>query len=110
MTDIQRSILFLTSALAILLVALILRSTGKQADKVRPIEAKLAFNAESACEAAKTLAADFPERGTGTEESRTAADWIEAQMKGMRLDTDRQDFDIWIAGKRVTGQNVIGTL
>ena len=110
MTDIQRSILMVTSALAILLVALILRSTGKQADKVRPIEAKLAFNAESACEAAKKLAADFPERGTGTEESGAAADWIEAQMKGMRLDTDRQDFDMWIAGKRVTGQNVVGTL
>ena len=110
MTEIQRSILMVTSALAILLVALILRSTGKQAVKVRPVEAKLAFNAASACEKAKKLAADFPERGTGTEESRAAADWIESQMKRMHLDTDRQDFDMWIAGERVTGQNVIGTL
>jgi hypothetical protein len=110
MNDIQRSILFLTSALAVLLVALILRSTGKQVDKVRPIEAKFAFNAESACEAAKTLAADFPDRGTGTEGSRAAADWIESQMKGMRLDTEQQEFEVWIAGERVVGQNVIGTL
>jgi hypothetical protein len=110
MTDIQRSILFLTSALAILLVALILRSTGKQAEKVRPVEAELAFNAESACEAAKTLAADFPERGTGTEGSRASADWIETQMKGLRLRTERREFDAWIAGKPVTGQNVIGTI
>ena len=76
MTDIQRSVLMVTSALAILLVALILRATGKQVDKVRPVEAKLAFDAVLACSEAKTLAAEFPERGTGTPQSRSAADWI----------------------------------
>ncbi len=96
------------SALAILLVALILRSTDDQAEKARVVEAKLSFDSAAACETAKTLAADFPERGMGAAGSRAAADWIEARMKGMRLDTERREFDAWIAGERVTGQNVIG--
>lgn len=108
MTELQRSTLAIMTALAILLAALILKSTDDRAERVRVPEAELSFDSASACDMAKTLAADFPERAIGTDGSRAAADWIESRMKGMRLDTERREFDAWIAGKRVTGQNVIG--
>lgn len=108
MTDLQRSILAVCSALAILLVSLILRSADDQAEKVRVAEAKLRFRPSSAYRRAKTLAADFPERGMGTDGGRSAADWVESQMKSLRLQTERQEFTAWVAGKQVTGQNVIG--
>jgi len=108
MNDIQRSILAVSSALAIFLVALILRSADNQAESVRVAKAKLHFEAESACETAKTLATDFPERGMGTPEAAAAAAWIESQMATMGLETERQEFDAWLAGERVTGRNVIG--
>jgi len=108
MTDLQRSVLAISSALVVLMVALILRTTGSHAERVRPVEARLGFDPSSACEKAKHLAASFPERAMGTDGSRAAADWIESQMRGVGLQTERQEFEAWIAGERVKGMNVVG--
>lgn len=108
MTEIQRSILAVSSALAILLVALILRSAPGQAEKVPLAEAGLHFDAVSACQDAKMLAAGFPERGMGSDAAASAAGWIESRMERTGLEADQREFKAWIAGERVTGRNVVG--
>lgn len=108
MTDLQRSVLAISSALVILLVALIYRTADNQAEKVRVREETLVFDSASACEKAKLLAARFPQRAMGTDGGRVAADWIESQMSGAGLQTRQQEFTAWLAGERVTGRNVIG--
>ncbi len=109
MNDLQRSVLAISTALVFLLATLILRTTGSQAEKVRVPDAKLSFTPSFAYEATKKLATQFPERGMGTETSRAAAQWIQAEMKRLGLRTEQQEFEAWIAGKRVGGRNVIGT-
>lgn len=108
MNDLQRSILTIAVALVLLVCALILRSTDKHYDKVRVTERELRFEPSRACNKAQQLATRFPERGTGTEGSRAAADWLESEMEALGLQTEQQEFSVWIAGSHVTGQNVIG--
>ncbi len=108
MTDLQRSILAISSALVVLLIALILRSSGDHAEKVRPVVARLEFDPSRAAKKAKRLAAGFPERAMGTQGSREAADWIESQLARAGLKTERQEFEAWLAGGRVKGVNVVG--
>jgi hypothetical protein len=109
MTELQRSILAISIALAILLATLIVRSTGSQAEKVRVIEAKLLFDPSSACEEARRLATRYPRRAMGTDDGRAAAQWIESEMKRFGLRTQQQEFSAWVAGYRMEGQNVVGT-
>ena len=93
MTELQRSILAIASALVILLAALILRSTGDQAEKVPAVETELLFDHTSAYERACALATRFPERGMGTEGAKAAVEWIESEMEGLGLQTQRQTFE-----------------
>ncbi|UCD57190.1 MAG: Zn-dependent exopeptidase M28 [Candidatus Hydrogenedentota bacterium] len=109
MTDLQRSVLAIISALVVLLATLILRSSGNQAESVRVTEAELLFESSSACDTARSLATRFPERAMGTDDGKAAATWIESEMKRFGLRTARQQFSAWIAGERVEGQNIIGT-
>ncbi|GAB4353488.1 MAG: hypothetical protein Kow0099_37730 [Candidatus Abyssubacteria bacterium] len=109
MTELQRSVLAISSLLVLLLGALVLITTGDVAEKAPVVQSKLAFKSSFAYEKAVALATQFPERGMGTEGGVEAAQWIQAQMKKLRLRTEMQPFSAWIAGKRVNGQNVVGT-
>jgi hypothetical protein len=108
MTELQRSVLAISTALVLLLCVLIIKTTDRHGEKVRVAEKDLRFDASSACESAKQLATRFPERGTGTEGAGDAADWLESEMNALGLQAEQQEFEVWIAGKRVTGRNVIG--
>ena len=108
MNDLQRSILIISIALVALLCTLILRTTDNLGEKVPVPEEEFRFDSSNACKKAQQLATLFPDRGTGTEGSRAAAEWLEAEMKGLGLKTEQQEFDAWIAGEQVTGRNVIG--
>jgi len=108
MTELQRSILVISSALAILLAALILRSTGNQAEKARIAKTEPRIEFSSACDKARLLATRFPERATGTAGGQDAAKWIKREMRALGLETGEQRFDAWIAGEQVAGRNVIG--
>jgi hypothetical protein len=108
MTDLQRAIVALSSALVILMAALVVRSSGNQAERVRVVDTRLAFDASAACEKAKHLASRFPERGMGTPGSAEAAEWIAHEMERLKLQTEFQEFDAWWAGKQVKARNVIG--
>ncbi len=109
MTELQRSILAISIALAILLATLIVRSTGSQAEKVRVAEAKLLFNSSAAYKEAERLATRYPRRAMGTDDGRAAAQWIESEMRRFGLRTQQQEFSAWIGGHRMEGQNVVGT-
>lgn len=108
MTELQRSILVISSALAILLAALILRATGNQAEKARITKTEPRIEFSSAYEKARLLATRFPERATGATGGQDAAKWIEKEMSALGLQTGEQRFDAWIAGEQITGRNVIG--
>jgi len=108
MTDLQQSVVAITSALVILLATLILRTTGSQAERVHVAETELRFNASLACDKARSLATRFPERGMGADGGEAASEWIAAEMEKVGLQTERQKFSAWIAGERIEGQNVIG--
>jgi len=108
MTDLQRSVLAITTALIVLLAVFILRTTGNQAERVRPVEAQLRFDPSFASDEARSLATRFPERAMGTEDAKAAAEWIASEMKRLGLQTERQEFSAWIGGARTEGRNVIG--
>lgn len=108
MTQLQRSILSISSALVILLAVLILRTSDDQGERVRVVDDDTKFNPSVACEKAISLASDFPERGMGSEGAKAAAEWIEEEMLLMGLVTEQQEFSAWVGGERVTGRNIIG--
>ena len=108
MNDLQRSVLAITSALVVLLGALIVRTTGGQAERVRVAETQLQFDSASAYNNARSLATRFPKRAMGTDDGTAAADWIGAEMRKLGLRTERQKFSAWIGGELVEGHNVIG--
>ncbi len=108
MTELQRSILIIATALVILLATLILRSTNDQAEKVRVAEQDCFFDASSAYDYAKTLATRFPERAIGTPGNKAAAQWIESEFERLGLRTEKQLFEARVAGKKTDGRNIVG--
>ncbi|HXJ91407.1 MAG TPA: M28 family metallopeptidase [Terriglobia bacterium] len=68
------------------------------------------FDAASAMENTRVLAEQYPDRVTGTPAAGRAADYLSSRFRqlGYRVSTDY--FSMWLAGKRVEGQNVIAEL
>jgi hypothetical protein len=108
MTYLQRSLLLISIALAILLAGLILQSAPKQADTIPVPDVELDFNPDSAYEMTKELVTAHPERAMGTESSKDAAEWIADKMKQFRLQTEIQEFSAWVHGNLAKGRNVVG--
>jgi hypothetical protein len=68
------------------------------------------FDASAAMENTRVLAEQYPDRVTGTLAAGRAADYLSStfQKLGYRVSTDF--FAMWLAGRRVEGQNVIAEL
>ena len=68
------------------------------------------FNAAAAMENTRVLAEQYPDRVTGTPAAGRAADYLSSKFGelGYRVSTDL--FSMWLAGRRVEGQNVIAEL
>ena len=65
------------------------------------------FDAASAIEYTRILAENHPDRVTGTPAAAQAADDLSAEFQKLGYKVSRNVFTLWLAGKRVQGQNVI---
>ncbi len=65
------------------------------------------FDPNTALEYARTLAQDYPDRVTGTPAAARAAEYLKAQFQKMGYRVSGGLFNMWLAGKRVEGQNVV---
>jgi len=90
-----------------LIVLVVLR--GLQRPLTLPLtRVQPAFDAASAIEYTRRLAENHPDRVTGTPAAAQAADDLSAEFQKLGYKVSRDVFTLWLAGKRVQGQNVIG--
>lgn len=74
-------------------------------DRVNP-----SFNAAAALEYTRTLAVEYPDRVTGSPAASRAAKYIGGELQRMGYTVSVSLFNMWLAGKQVEGQNVIGEI
>ena len=71
---------------------------------------KASFDPAAALEYTKTLAVQYPDRVTGRPGAARAARYIGGQLQRMGYSVSVSLFNMWLAGKQVEGQNVIGEI
>ena len=76
-----------------------------QIDRVQP-----SFDAAAALAYTRTLAVGFPDRVTGTAEASKAAAYLSSEFQRMGYTVSVSLFNMWLAGKRVEGRNVIAEM
>jgi len=65
------------------------------------------FDSAAALEYTRVLAEDYPDRVTGTPAAARAAEYLKVQFQKMGYRASGGLFNMWLAGKRVEGQNVM---
>jgi len=65
------------------------------------------FDSAAALEYTRVLAEGYPDRVTGTPAAGRAAEYLKAQFQKMGYRVSGDLFNMWLAGKRVEGQNVV---
>lgn len=68
------------------------------------------FDPAAALEYSRTIAEQYPDRVTGTPAAGRAAEYLKAQFQKMGYNVSGGLFNMWLAGKRVEGQNVVAEL
>src|SRR5690348_9033190 len=76
-----------------------------QFDRVAP-----EFDPGAALNYARTLALDYPDRVTGSPGGSRAAKYIGEELQRQGYTVSVSLFNMWLAGKRVEGRNVIGEI
>jgi alkaline phosphatase isozyme conversion protein len=92
-------------AMAVVAVYGIREPVSFQFDRVQP-----AFDAEAALSYTKTLAENYPDRVTGSPAGARAAKYIGSELQRLGYSVSVSLFNMWLRGKRVEGQNVIGEI
>lgn len=69
-----------------------------------------AFDPASAMEYARTLAIDYPDRVTGSAQATRAAEFLRSEFEKLGYRASGDLFNVWLAGQRVEGDNVIAEL
>lgn len=68
------------------------------------------FDPASALEYTRILAENYPDRVTGTPAAGRAAEYLKAEFQKMGYKVTGDLFNMWLAGARVEGQNVVAEL
>ena len=75
---------------------------------VTPIAPK--FDPAAAIENTRVLAEDYPDRITGSEGARRAAEHLRAEFRQRGYQVSDNTFTMWLRGERVEGDNVIAEI
>jgi hypothetical protein len=65
------------------------------------------FDPAAALEYTRILAENYPDRVTGTPAAGRAAEYLKGEFQKMGYNVSGDLFNMWLAGKRVEGQNVV---
>lgn len=99
----------IVAAAALLLIIAIAAANLREVPRARLAPGALHFQAANAMRYTRELSTRYTNRVTGTASSRRAAAYIAQQLQELGYSVAFQHFSLWYGGKRVTGENVIGT-
>jgi len=103
----QRALLLGCCLLMLALMGL-MAALGLHQARVLPQERVTAlFDPAAALEYTRTIAEDYPDRVTGTAAASRAAEYLKGQFQKMGYSVSGGLFNMWLAGRRVEGQNVV---
>jgi hypothetical protein len=106
----QKVALVVSSTVAALLILLLAALAPRPALNISINRITPQFDAASAIDYTRVIAQAFPDRVTGTAGARRAAEYISAEFRKLGYDAENPEFSMWLAGRQVQGQNVVGRL
>jgi hypothetical protein len=103
----QRALVLGCCLLMLALMGLMI-ALGLHQSRVLPLDRVAPrFDPAAALEYSRVLAEDYPDRATGTPAAGRAAEYLKGQFQKMGYRVSGGLFNMWLAGKRVEGQNVV---
>ncbi len=106
----EKIVLLVVAGLAMVNIAMAVLGGSSPLPSFNVTRREARFDAASALDYTRVLAEGYPDRVTGSPGARRAAGFLAEEFGKLGFRVEHASFPMWLAGRRVTGENVIAIL